>query len=132
RSADAARQIKELIDTSTAKTRAGAELVRAAGETMDEIVASVARVTEVLGEIGAATREQSQGIGQVNQAVAELDRMTQQNAALVEESAAAADQLQEQALRLTQVVGAFTLSRTVERSPSPLLASPRQAALQEE
>ncbi|SFH59932.1 methyl-accepting chemotaxis protein [Modicisalibacter xianhensis] len=132
RSADAARQIKELIETSTTKTRAGAELVRAAGETMDEIVASVARVTDVLGEIGAATREQSQGIGQVNQAVAELDRMTQQNAALVEQSAAAADQLQEQAVRLTRAVGAFTLSRTAERPQPPLLASSRQAVTQEE
>ncbi|TDX28694.1 methyl-accepting chemotaxis sensory transducer with Cache sensor [Modicisalibacter xianhensis] len=132
RSADAARQIKELIETSTTKTRAGAELVRAAGETMDEIVASVARVTDVLGEIGAATREQSQGIGQVNQAVAELDRMTQQNAALVEQSAAAADQLQEQAVRLTRAVGAFTLSRTAEQPQTPLLASSRQAVTQEE
>ncbi|GHB03454.1 methyl-accepting chemotaxis protein [Modicisalibacter luteus] len=132
RSADAARQIKELIATSTTKTRAGAELVRAAGQTMDEIVASVARVTDVLGEISAATKEQSQGIGQVNQAVAELDRMTQQNAALVEESAAAADQLQEQAVRLTHAVGAFTLSRTAERPQPPLLASSRQAVSQEE
>ncbi|MEC9482812.1 MAG: methyl-accepting chemotaxis protein, partial [Halomonas sp.] len=132
RSADAARQIKELIEASTTKTRAGAELVRAAGETMDEIVASVARVTDVLGEISAATKEQSQGIGQVNQAVAELDRMTQQNAALVEESTTAADQLQEQAVRLTRAVGAFTLSRTAARPQSPLLASSRQAATQEE
>ncbi|GHB03462.1 methyl-accepting chemotaxis protein [Modicisalibacter luteus] len=129
RSADAARQIKELIETSTAKTRAGAELVRRAGETMDEIVASVVRVSDVLGEISAATKEQSQGIGQVNQAVAELDRMTQQNAALVEESTAAADRLEEQALRLTQVVGAFTLaprgaSRADMALPAPARPSP--------
>nr|WP_297457789.1 methyl-accepting chemotaxis protein [uncultured Halomonas sp.] len=122
RSADAARQIKALIDASSEKTRGGAELVRAAGETMDEIVASVARVTDVLGEISAATHEQSQGIGQVNLAVAELDRMTQQNAALVEESAAAADQLKEQSLRLTQAVGAFTL--TARRHAEAPLALP--------
>lgn len=105
RSADAARQIKELIDNSSNKTRAGAQLVRNAGATMDEIVASVARVTDVLGEISAATNEQSQGIGQVNQAVAELDRMTQENAAMVEESTTAAGHLQEQSQRLAQIVG---------------------------
>ncbi|GAB2789203.1 methyl-accepting chemotaxis protein [Halomonas shantousis] len=132
RSAEAAQQIKGLIDASSAKTRAGAELVRTAGATMDEIVASVARVTEVLGEISAATKEQSQGIGQVNQAVAELDRMTQQNAALVEESAAAADQLQEQAERLTQVVGAFTLAprgagHADMTLPAPARSSPTRA-----
>jgi methyl-accepting chemotaxis protein len=109
RSAQAARQIKELIGTSTTRIQAGAELVQAAGKTMDEIVASVARVTGVLGEISAATKEQSQGIGQVNQAVAELDHMTQQNAAMVEESSAAADRLKEQSLRLSEVVGAFFL-----------------------
>ncbi|MGC3873920.1 methyl-accepting chemotaxis protein [Halomonas sp. GXIMD04776] len=110
RSADAAQQIKELIDNSSNKTRAGAELVRNAGATMDEIVASVARVTDVLGEISAATNEQSQGIGQVNEAVAELDRMTQENAAMVEESTTAAGHLQEQSQRLAQIVGAFTLA----------------------
>ena len=115
RSADAARQIKTLIDTSSEKTHAGAELVRTAGTTMNEIVESVTRVTDVLGEISAATSEQSQGIGQVNLAVTELDRMTQQNAALVEESAAAADQLKEQSLRLTKAVGAFTLSQSGEQ-----------------
>ncbi|WP_048307423.1 methyl-accepting chemotaxis protein [Halomonas sp. PR-M31] len=110
RSADAAQQIKGLIDNSSNKTRAGAEQVRLAGATMDEIVASVARVTDVLGEISAATNEQSQGIGQVNQAVAELDRMTQENAAMVEESTTAAGHLQEQSQRLAQIVGAFTLA----------------------
>ncbi|TDX28693.1 methyl-accepting chemotaxis protein [Modicisalibacter xianhensis] len=129
RSADAARQIKELIDTSAAKTRAGAALVRRAGETMDEIVASVARVSDVLGEISAATKEQSQGIGQVNQAVAELDRMTQQNAALVEESTAAADRLEEQAVRLTQVVGAFTLAPRNGQYTDIALPAPASTAL---
>ncbi|SDL88979.1 methyl-accepting chemotaxis sensory transducer with Cache sensor [Modicisalibacter muralis] len=125
RSADAARQIKTLIDASSEKTRGGAELVRTAGETMNEIVASVARVTDVLGEISAATHEQSQGIGQVNLAVAELDRMTQQNAALVEESAAAADQLKEQSLLLTQAVGGFTLARSVPQNASRQQGTPR-------
>ncbi|HSH48184.1 MAG TPA: methyl-accepting chemotaxis protein [Halomonas sp.] len=110
RSAEAAQQIKQLIDTSSDKTRAGAELVRNAGTTMDEIVASVARVTDVLGEISAATSEQSQGIGQVNQAVVELDRMTQENSAMVEESTTAAGHLQEQSQRLAQIVGGFTLA----------------------
>ncbi|MGC3873919.1 methyl-accepting chemotaxis protein [Halomonas sp. GXIMD04776] len=125
RSADAAQQIKELIDNSSNKTRAGAELVRNAGATMDEIVASVARVTDVLGEISAATNEQSQGIGQVNEAVAELDRMTQENAAMVEESTTAAGQLQEQSQRLAQIVGAFTL---VTRQDGKTLLTPLPAA----
>lgn len=78
---------------------------------MQELVASVTRVADVLGEITAATGEQSDGIGQVNVAVSELDRMTQQNAALVEESTTAAEQLKEQANRLAQTVGGFTLSQ---------------------
>ncbi|QJQ95492.1 MULTISPECIES: methyl-accepting chemotaxis protein [Halomonadaceae] len=111
RSADAAREIKTLIATSVSRTEEGAELVRTAGTTMDEIVESVTRVADVLGEITAATSEQSQGIGQVNVAISELDRMTQQNAALVEESTAAAEQLKEQSDRLAMAVGAFTLSQ---------------------
>nr|WP_298414014.1 methyl-accepting chemotaxis protein [uncultured Halomonas sp.] len=125
RSADAAQQIKELIDNSSNKTRAGAEQVRLAGTTMDEIVTSVARVTDVLGEISAATNEQSQGIGQVNEAVTELDRMTQENAAMVEESTTAAGQLQEQSQRLAQIVGAFTLAA---RNDDKTLLTPPPAA----
>ncbi|WP_192035804.1 methyl-accepting chemotaxis protein [Halomonas sp. YLGW01] len=109
RSAEAAKQIKGLIDTSSARTEEGAAQVRAAGETMEEIVQSVTRVTDVLGEITAATGEQSDGIGQVNVAVSELDRMTQQNAALVEESTTAAEQLKDQADRLAEAVAGFTL-----------------------
>ncbi|WP_192035805.1 methyl-accepting chemotaxis protein [Halomonas sp. YLGW01] len=109
RSAEAAKQIKGLIDTSSVRTEEGAAQVRAAGETMEEIVASVTRVTDVLGEITAATGEQSDGIGQVNVAVSELDRMTQQNAALVEESTTAAEQLKGQADRLAEAVAGFTL-----------------------
>ncbi|MEQ6887226.1 methyl-accepting chemotaxis protein [Halomonas sp. CS7] len=111
RSADAAKQIKALIDTSAERTEQGASQVRQAGETMAELVASVTRVADVLGEITAATGEQSDGIGQVNVAVSELDRMTQQNAALVEESTTAAEQLKEQANRLAQTVGGFTLTQ---------------------
>ena len=90
RSANAAREIKSLIGASVDSVEAGARLVGDAGSTMDEIVASVKRVTDMMGEISAATKEQSHGIGQVNVAVTQLDQMTQQNAALVEESTAAA------------------------------------------
>jgi methyl-accepting chemotaxis protein len=109
RSAEAAREIKTLIGTSVDKVEAGSRLVGEAGSTMTEIVASVQRVTDIIGEISAAAGEQNQGIGQVNSAVNELDRMTQQNAALVEESAAAAESLREQAERLGNVVAAFQL-----------------------
>jgi methyl-accepting chemotaxis protein len=125
RSAEAAKQIKGLIDTSSARTEEGAAQVRAAGETMEEIVASVTRVTDVLGEITAATGEQSDGIGQVNVAVSELDRMTQQNAALVEESTTAAEQLKDQADQLTEAVAGFTLSEQAladDRRVMPRLA----------
>ncbi|WP_168015831.1 methyl-accepting chemotaxis protein [Halomonas salinarum] len=131
RSAEAAKQIKGLIETSSARTEEGAAQVRAAGETMEEIVASVTRVTDVLGEITAAAGEQSDGIGQVNVAVSELDRMTQQNAALVEESTTAAEQLKDQADRLSEVVAGFTLRDNSERpalasTPAPAPAAPRR------
>ena len=109
RSADAARQIKTLIDASAERTQTGAQRVRDAGAAMDEIVASIARVNGVLGEITAATGEQSQGIGQVNLAVAELDSVTQQNAAMVQQTAAAAASLQQESQRLAETVGGFTL-----------------------
>jgi methyl-accepting chemotaxis protein len=109
RSANAAREIKALIGASVENVEAGARLVGDAGSTMDEIVASVKRVTDMMGEISAATKEQSHGIGQVNIAVTQLDQMTQQNAALVEESTAAAQSLNDQALRLSEVVGQFRL-----------------------
>jgi methyl-accepting chemotaxis protein len=107
RSAEAAREIKALIDTSTNRTEAGARLVGQAGSTMDEIVASVRRVSDLLGEITSAASEQRSGIDQINTAVVQLDQMTQQNAALVEQSAAAAESLKDQAHRLTAVVGSF-------------------------
>jgi methyl-accepting chemotaxis protein len=107
RSADAAREIKSLIGSSVERVEAGSRLVGDAGSTMAEIVASVQRVTDIIGEIASAAGEQGQGMGQVNGAVAELDRMTQQNAALVEQSAAAASSLRDQARRLTEVVSGF-------------------------
>ncbi|MBD3895376.1 HAMP domain-containing protein [Halomonas sp. ML-15] len=118
RSADAAREIKTLIESSGAKVDSGTQLVRTAGETMDDIVTSIARVTDVLGEITAATGEQSEGIGQVNIAVAELDRTIQENAAMVEESTSAAEQLKAQADHLSQAIGVFTLSASKTAVPA--------------
>ena len=109
RSAEAAKEIKQLIATSVDKVEAGSRLVGEAGGTMTEIVDSVGRVNQVIGEISSAAHEQSQGIAEVNTAVSKLDQMTQQNAALVEESAAAAESLKEQARRLAEVVGSFRI-----------------------
>jgi len=110
RSAQAAREIKALIGASVEKVDSGSRLVADAGSTMTEIVASVQRVADIVTEISAASNEQSQGIGQVNGTVSSLDQMTQQNAALVEQSAAAAESLKEQAARLGEVVRRFTLA----------------------
>ena len=110
RSAQAAREIKSLIGASVERVESGTRLVSDAGSTMDEIVGSVQRVTDMIGEITHAATEQSSGLGQVNQAVAELDRMTQQNAALVEQSAAAAESLKDQAARLSGLVATFRLT----------------------
>ncbi len=115
RSAQAAREIKSLIADSVTKVESGCSLVGDAGVTMQEVVAQVRRVTDLIGEITAATLEQSSGIGQVNQAVGQLDRMTQQNAALVEQSAAAAQALKEQADRLAAAVAIFKLSEEQAR-----------------
>ena len=109
RSAAAAREIKALIGDSVDKVGVGNQLVSSAGSTMDEVVASVRRVTDIMAEITAASHEQSAGIGQVNQAIAQMDSVTQQNAALVEQAAAAAESLQDQAAQLSQVVGVFRL-----------------------
>ena len=110
RSAEAAKEIKGLIGSSVDRVEAGSRLVAEAGQTMSEIVGSVQRVSDIIGEITAASGEQSDGIGQVNVAVNQLDQMTQQNAALVEESAAAAESLKDQASRLAQVVQVFRIS----------------------
>ncbi|WP_110654718.1 methyl-accepting chemotaxis protein [Salinicola halimionae] len=114
RSAEAAHQIKALVELSSGKTQLGSERARHAGEAMKEIVASIARVTDVLSEISAATSEQSQGIGQVNQAVAELDHVTQQNAAMVQQSAASAEALRHQSQRLATTIGSFRLADAQE------------------
>ena len=110
RSAQAAKEIKGLIGASVDKVESGSRLVKDAGATMDEIVASVQRVSDIIGEITAASSEQSQGIGQVNTSVGQLDQMTQQNAALVEEAAAAASSLEAQAKALQTSVSTFKLS----------------------
>ncbi len=107
RSADAAREIKSLINQSAERVDIGSQKVREAGAVMTEIVDSIRSVTEAMGEIAEATRHQSQGIGQVSQSVTELDHMTQQNAALVEQSAAAADSLRQQAMDLSRTVQRF-------------------------
>ena len=109
RSASAAKEIKELITDSVSKTAEGTKLVQSAGETMQEIVSSVQRVTDIMGEITSASAEQSSGIDQVNNAVTHMDEATQQNAALVEEAAAAAESLVEQAASLMRSVNNFKL-----------------------
>ncbi|MEL7965972.1 methyl-accepting chemotaxis protein [Vreelandella neptunia] len=117
RSSEAANDIQKLIEDSQSKVNNGTTLVRNAGSTMKEIVAHITRVTDVLEEINAATSEQSEGIKQVNIAVAELDRMTQENAAMVEESTTAAEQLKEQADHLAVTIGSFKMS---QHPPAPL------------
>ncbi|ANG93280.1 methyl-accepting chemotaxis protein II [Enterobacteriaceae bacterium 155047] len=116
RSANAAKEIKALIDDSVSRVNTGSVLVESAGETMGEIVNAVTRVTDIMGEIASASDEQSRGIDQVALAVSEMDRVTQQNAALVQESAAAAAALEDQASRLKRAVSAFRLSVTPTHS----------------
>jgi len=116
RSAAAAKEIKSLIDDSVSKASVGTKLVESAGATMTEVVTSVKRVTDIVGEISSASQEQSSGIGEVNRAITQMDEVTQQNAALVEEAAAAAQSLQDQAHNLATVVGVFRLSNAHNRA----------------
>lgn len=109
RSSDASREIRGLVDSSVSATQAGAGLVENAGRTMEEIVAGIEKVTGVIGEISAGAREQTQGIGQVNTAVAELDTMTQHNAAMVEQTSAAAAEMRRQAGQLAELIAEFRL-----------------------
>ncbi|MBE0490080.1 MAG: methyl-accepting chemotaxis protein, partial [Halomonas sp.] len=109
RSADASRQIRELIEISVAKVEAGTERADRAGSTMGEIVAAVQKVSDIMDEIAAASAEQSNGIDQVNQAVAQMDEVTQQNAALVLQAASVAHQVESQAERLSLAVAGFRL-----------------------
>ncbi|WP_435930276.1 methyl-accepting chemotaxis protein [Dryocola sp. BD613] len=131
RSAQAAKEIKSLIEDSVNKVDTGSTLVESAGETMEEIVNAVTRVTDIMGEIASASDEQSRGIDQVGLAVTEMDRVTQQNAALVEESAAAAAALEEQASRLTQAVSVFRITQNAVKEKgelkTPKLSAPATA-----
>ena len=125
RSAAAAKEIKTLIDDSVSKVEVGTRLVDDAGKTMEEIVNAVKRVTDIMSEIRAASDEQSKGIEQVNQAITQMDEVTQQNAALVEEAAAAAESLEEEAQSLTRSVSVFKLSEGQQlRASSHAIAKP--------
>ena len=136
RSANAAKEIKGLISNSASKVDTGSKLVTSAGQTMEEIVVSVKRVTDIMAEISAASQEQSRGIDQVNTAVSQMDKMTQQNAALVEEAAAAAKSMEEQTEELTRIVAAFHIGAAAavpspavqQRSATPLRAAKAPAA----
>jgi methyl-accepting chemotaxis protein len=130
RSAEAAKEIKQLITASVGNVDTGSAQVAQAGESMQEIVASVRRVTDLIGEITASATEQRDGIGQVNQAVSNLDQMTQQNAALVEESSAAATSMNEQAQRLADVVAVFNVGQgAVAALARPTVAAPAVRAV---
>ncbi|EGF29994.1 Methyl-accepting chemotaxis protein I (serine chemoreceptor protein) [Oxalobacteraceae bacterium IMCC9480] len=125
RSASAAREIKELIGDAVSQVERGAQLVNQTGDTMQDIVDSVQRVTEVIGQITQSSIEQATGIEHINLAIVDMDQGTQENAALVEEAAAAASALRDQAGNLTRVTGAFRLGSTNGGSAG-LLASGRQ------
>jgi methyl-accepting chemotaxis protein len=129
RSASAAKEIKSLIAASADKVQTGSTLVGRAGETMDQVVAAVHRVTDIIGKISAASGEQSTGIEQINRAVVQMDSVTQQNAALVEQAAAAAASLEEQAAQLDAAVAAFHVqARSLEGSPRASTTRPSQAS----
>ncbi len=106
----AAKEIKELISDSVQQVKIGRSLVAQAGTTMEEVVGSVRQVNSVISEISLSSRQQSEGIEQINDAVLQMDNVTQQNAALVEQAAAAAQAMQEQAFNLSNLVGIFTLN----------------------
>jgi methyl-accepting chemotaxis protein len=127
RSAAAARQIRQLIGDSVDRVETGSRLVQDAGQTMQGIVRSVQRVSDMIGEITAASTQQSAGVSQVSQAVGQLDQMTQQNAALVEQSAAAAQSLSEQAEQLARVVAVFRLGTGPAPQPPDHVPAPRIA-----
>jgi methyl-accepting chemotaxis protein len=128
RSADAAKEIKTLINTSVERVEQGTTLVNQAGSTMTEVVTSIRRVTDIMGEISSASSEQSQGVSQVGEAVTQIDQATQQNAALVEEMAAAASSLKSQAQDLVQTVAIFKLTSdgSVHRTSSSERATTRR------
>lgn len=109
KSADAAREIKLLIQDSTTRVNVGSELVQQAGSTMEEMVSAVSRVTDIIDEISAASLEQSEGIGQINEAIAQMDQVTQQNASLVQQAASASASLREECQRMEEAVSVFKL-----------------------
>jgi methyl-accepting chemotaxis protein len=127
RSAEAAKEIKSLITASVERVEQGTALVDRAGTTMDEVVSSIRRVTDIMGEISAASVEQSSGVAQVGQAVTQMDQATQQNAALVEESAAAAESLKAQAQQLVQAVAVFKLAHGSSNAGNAYGAAPAAA-----
>jgi len=129
RSAAAAKDIKGLINDSVDKVETGSRLVNEAGSTMQEIVAGITRVTDIMSEITAASSEQSAGIEQVNQAVVQMDQTTQQNAALVEQSAAAAEAMQQQAAQLAQIVSVFRIDANAMAAVQPAPAVRRTSAV---
>lgn len=128
RSAAAAKEIKTLINDSVDKVAAGGKLVDHAGATMEEIVQSITRVTDIMSEIASASMEQTTGIEQVNAAITQMDEVTQQNAALVEEAAAAAGSMQEQAVKLAEVVSIFKLGREAAMRAAQAAPPARRAA----
>ena len=127
RSADAAKEIKSLINASVERVEQGSTLVDQAGATMTEVVSAIRRVTDIMGEISAASQEQSAGVSQVREAVMQMDQVTQQNAALVEEMAAAASSLQSQAQDLVQVAAVFKLT-AADGQPAPASPALRQGS----
>ncbi|MBW3497283.1 methyl-accepting chemotaxis protein [Janthinobacterium sp. NKUCC08_JDC] len=127
RSAAAAKEIKQLIDSSAEQVGAGEKLVALAGETMEKVVSSVQHVTDIVAEISSASAEQSAGIEQINQAIVEMDNMTQQNSALVEQASAAAQAMNEQAAGLAQIVSVFKVG-AVAGAPRPTQAAQRRLA----
>ena len=135
RSAEAAKDIKELISDSVTKIASGNTLVNQSGETMDEVVKSIKRVNDIMAEIAAASSQQASGIDEVGRAIVQMDEMTQQNAALVEEAAAAAESLQQQSEQLSERVAIFKLDENAATDASPrkaITASPKMRSLPQE
>lgn len=130
KSADAAREIKALIQDSTLRVNEGSKLVQQAGDTMDEMVSAVSRVTDIIDEISSASQEQSEGIGQINEAVAQMDEVTQQNASLVQQAASASASLREESHKLEQAVSVFNLgseySSTAKAAPQRQRPKPQR------
>jgi methyl-accepting chemotaxis protein len=128
RSAAAAKEIKDLIGDSVAKVETGSALVDQAGQTMENVVSSIRRVTDIVAEISAASNEQTAGIEQVNQAITQMDQVTQQNAALVEEAAAASQSMHDQSLHLSRAVSEFRMTNAATPAKAQP-ALPAKAAL---